>query len=114
MSQKQVADALDINQSTIAKIEINRNEATASTIRKLANFFGVSADYLLELEDDFGSRAEKSSTPQLSAEEWELVNRYRALNVANKKYLNQTIEILSDTPERQKKEITTFWHPKSS
>ena len=103
MSQKQVADALDINQSTIAKIEINRNEATASTIRKLANFFGVSADYLLELEDDFGSRAEKSSTPQLSAEEWELVNRYRALNAANKKYLNQTIEILSDTPEGQKK-----------
>lgn len=103
MSQKQVADALDINQSTIAKIEINRNEATASTIRKLANFFGVSADYLLELEDDFGNRAENSSASQLSSEELELIDRYRALNPANKKYLNQTIEILSETPVANKK-----------
>ena len=45
----QLAEKVGISQSTIAKIEINRNEATASTIRKLATFFNVSADFLLEL-----------------------------------------------------------------
>ena len=56
ISQKKLADAIGVSQATIAKIEVNRNEATAATIRKLATFFDVSADYLLGLEDDFGAR----------------------------------------------------------
>ena len=39
ISQQKLASATGLNQATIAKIEINRNEATAETIRKLATFF---------------------------------------------------------------------------
>ena len=36
ISQQKLANKVGISQSTIAQIERNRNEATASTIRKLA------------------------------------------------------------------------------
>ena len=32
LSQKQLADKVGVSQSTIAKLEISRNEATASTL----------------------------------------------------------------------------------
>lgn len=66
---------------------------------KLAEFYNISLNELLGLNEV----ATTKKDPQLTAEERELVERYRALNSANKKYLNQTIEILSDTPEGQKK-----------
>ena len=55
LSQKKLADAIGVSQAAIAKIEINRNEATSDTIRKLAKYFDVSADYLLGLTSDDGA-----------------------------------------------------------
>ncbi len=84
LSQQQVANAVGISQSTIAKIEINRNEATASTIRKLADFFDVSADYLLERSDDFGSVIAPPTAPILSEEENSLLSLFRKMTHAQK------------------------------
>lgn len=95
LSQKSVADAVGISQSTIAKIEINRNEATASTIRKLADFFGVSSDYLLGRTDDFGAIAPPSDVPALSAEEREILALYSNLDYMGKKLVRQTLETLN-------------------
>lgn len=66
---------------------------------KLAEFYNISLNELLGLNEV----ATTKKDPQLTAEERELFERYRALNSANKKYLNQTIEILSDNPGGQKK-----------
>ena len=75
LSQMQLAEAAGISQSTIAKIEINRNEATAYTIRKLAKFFNVSADYLLELDS---AEYRTLSTPKDDMES-KLLEWFRAL-----------------------------------
>lgn len=87
ISQQKLADCIGVSQSTIAQIEKNRNEATASTIRKLAKFFDVSADYLLGLEDDFGTRipavptgAAKAMGDTLTAQERELLELFRELS----------------------------------
>lgn len=90
LSQKDLAEAIGVSQSTIAKIEIGRNEATASTIRKLANYFGVTADQLLELEDDFGHKIETKSDTY-TTEERKLINDFRQLSPALKKMLQDTI-----------------------
>lgn len=94
MSQKKVADAIGVSQSTIAQIEKNRNEATASTIRKLADFFGVSADYLLEIEDDFVAKQFSSSVPQYSKVEQDIIADYRQLNPSCQKLVQDTIKTL--------------------
>lgn len=84
LSQKKLADAIGVSQATIAKIEINRNEATAETIRKLATFFDVSSDYLLGLEDEFGARSEQNAGNVIraarSSEETRLIEIYRKLS----------------------------------
>ncbi len=100
LSQKKLADAIGVNQATIAKIEINRNEATASTIRKLANYFEVSSDYLLELEDDFGSRIPAAMhTPALTAEESKILEQYRSLPEQLRKLIRQQLDVYSSPEE---------------
>ena len=51
LSQMQLAKALNMSQSAIAKWELNKTEPTASAIVALARFFDESADYLLGLTD---------------------------------------------------------------
>lgn len=75
LSQKELSEGIGVSQSAIAKIELGRNEATASTVRKLAKFFGVSTDYLLELEYDFGAR----QTSAAADSERELLKNFRKL-----------------------------------
>ncbi len=97
LSQKDLAQAIGVSQSTIAKIEVGRNEATASTIRKLAKFFNISTDYLLELEDDFCVKPLESKSALMSEEERKLLKDYRSLNFACKKLVKQTIETLKNS-----------------
>lgn len=90
ISQKKLADSIGIGQSTIAQIELGRNEATAATIRKLSTFFGVSADYLLGLEDDLGVKQTEKSLRAYDHHELtdkqtvDLVKLYKALSDYNK------------------------------
>lgn len=51
LSQMQLARALDISQSAIAKWELGKTEPTASAIILLARFFNETTDYLLGLSD---------------------------------------------------------------
>ena len=83
ISQKHLAEMIGISQAAIAKIELERNEATSATIRKIATFFDVSADYLLGLEDDFGARTSPNAAPMgdsMTADDRELIADFRRLS----------------------------------
>lgn len=56
LSQYELAEKLSVSQSAVAKWELGKTEPTASALISMAKFFGVSADYLLELEDEFGNK----------------------------------------------------------
>lgn len=56
LTQKKLALMLDCDQSMIARWEKGECEPTESAIRRTAIFFGVSADYLLGLEDETGAK----------------------------------------------------------
>ena len=47
LSQMQLSKKVDITQSAIARYELNKTEPRLSDIRKLCQYFEVSADYLL-------------------------------------------------------------------
>lgn len=51
MSQMDLANALGISQSAIAKWELHKTEPTVSAIIAIAKFFDESADYLLGLNE---------------------------------------------------------------
>lgn len=48
--QKDISKDLNISTSTIGMYEQGRREPDNSTLKKIANYFGVSTDYLLDNE----------------------------------------------------------------
>lgn len=96
ISQKKLANSIGISQAAIAKIEINRNEATAETIRKLVTFFEVSADYLLGLEDDFGTPTTAPISDAFSREERDIIEQYRSLPDKLKKLVRDQLKVFTE------------------
>lgn len=56
MSQYELAKALQVSQSAVAKWELGKTEPTASALISISKYFNVSVDYLLELVDEFGNK----------------------------------------------------------
>lgn len=50
--QRQLAEILKITQQTISLYESNKREPDAETLSKIADFFGVTIDYLLGRTDN--------------------------------------------------------------
>lgn len=47
LTRKVVAEFIKIDQTTYGKYELNKREPDVETLKKLANFFGVSVDYIV-------------------------------------------------------------------
>ncbi len=56
LSQYALAKALQVSQSAVAKWELGKTEPTASALISMAQYFNVSTDYLLGLEDEYGNK----------------------------------------------------------
>lgn len=52
ISQLKLAMDLDMNQNSISRYETGEREADYATLIRLADYFDVSVDYLLERTDD--------------------------------------------------------------
>ena len=47
LSAKELAEILDINQSTYSKLENDKKSISVSELRRITKFFGVTADYII-------------------------------------------------------------------
>lgn len=63
LTQKELSEKIGYSQSIITRWEKNECEPTASAIITLANFFNVTTDYLLGLENEDGTKI-KDTTEQ--------------------------------------------------
>ena len=52
LSQQKLAMDLDMSQNSISRYETGAHEADYATLIKIADYFGVSIDYLLERTDN--------------------------------------------------------------
>lgn len=52
LTQKQLADDLNLSQSTIGMIESGKRDASNELLIKIANYFNCSTDYLLNIKDN--------------------------------------------------------------
>ncbi len=52
IGQNKLAEEIKISNASISYYETGKQEPTAETIFKLANYFNVSADYILGLKDE--------------------------------------------------------------
>ena len=76
ITQTQLAKAIGVSQSTIFFWESGTNEPTASCIAALAKFFNVSADALLDIEDNI-----KDNTPDFMKLYYKMTARQKRLTV---------------------------------
>lgn len=100
LSQMELSKKLGISAAAIGFLELGKNEPNGATIASYSKYFNVSADYLLGLEDDFGARTTTTAAPtgdHYTAEERQLVEKYRGLNSHCKKLINNTIDTLVTT-----------------
>ena len=77
LSQTEVARAIGGTQSNLAKWEKGTVQPTAEFIKKLADYFNVSTDYLLGRTDELGATLPIPN--ELPKEELELLRLYREL-----------------------------------
>lgn len=87
VTQFEIASKTGISRSVYSQYENNLVDPSAFVIKKLAEYFEVSSDYLLGLEDDFGTRipavptgAAKAMGDTLTAQERELLELFRELS----------------------------------
>ena len=79
LSQKDFAQALEVSQQTVASWESGRTEPSNAALTAIADYFNVSADYLL------GRDATKA--PSLSEEQRNLLSGFDNLNSAGRNLL---------------------------
>mgnify|MGYP002801968749 FL=1 len=85
LSQVQLAKALKVSNGCIAMIETGKNEPTANTLLKYADFFQCTTDYLLGREDDFGNVVVPTEKPApLPQDEQEMLQIYQSLSPAHR------------------------------
>lgn len=83
INQQRLATELNVSQAMISKYELGLSEPDIATIKKIAEFFKVSTDYLLEVSDD------KVSVPAygLTDAEKEVLFGFKRLNDLQKEKL---------------------------
>ncbi len=60
LTQQQLAAELGLTQRKISRMETGEAEPSLDDLRQLCRYYGVSADWLLDLEEN---RAEKKESP---------------------------------------------------
>lgn len=80
ISQSDLAQRIGYTQRAVSKWINNQSEPTEAAIRSCAKIFGVSADYLLGLEDDFGTPTAAPMGDGMSSEERKLISVYQSLS----------------------------------
>lgn len=105
ITQQQLADNIGYAQRTISSWIRNQSEPTETAIKKCAEFFDVSTDYLLGL-DDFGIRpatpitfASAPMSESLTAEERKVLEQYRSLPEQLRKLIRQQLDVFTAPEE---------------
>ncbi len=104
LSQKQVSVAINTNQSNIARWENGLNEPAISFAIALADFFGVTVDYLIGRTDELGNvAAMPPAAPALAEDERRLLECYCALEPDYKRLAIDTLGTWSGIPTKKGK-----------
>lgn len=91
LNQEGLAMKLNVSQSTISAYEVGERVPDLETLIAIADFFGVSLDYLAGLSDV----KQPIKQSDLSADELEYLYVYRQLNDTNKEKVKSYIDGLT-------------------
>ena len=88
ISQKKLSSYLNFGYTAIANYESGRNQPSLDTVKKIAQFFGVTVDYLIGASDY--PRSEKDITEK----EEELLMIFRRINDEERDALLKVVNLM--------------------
>lgn len=108
LTQQKMAQKIHIAQNTLSQIENNIANPSYDVLISISNLFQCSTDYLLGREDDFGNITIRNENPepQISAEEKQLLENFRALPDDLKHRAKSYLQSLSDAARQER--LTMF------
>lgn len=92
--QRDVAAALKIDRTTYVKYETGASEPSFEILKRIARFYEVSIDYLLDF-DVTGQKTNKKPPVILSGDEERLVLDYRAFNEKGKEKIREEVYMMT-------------------
>lgn len=103
---KEVAAAIGITLSAYSNYEQGLREPSLQILKRICEYFEISADYFLSLETDTGAKLYTNTPPTPAAlknDEKELLELYRKLSYENKQRLIARAEVMLEDTERKNK-----------
>ena len=97
MKRSDFAKAIDLPVTTVANYENETRQAPYELLIRFAQFFNVSVDYLLGVENDLNERIEKNNELLLSQNEKELLKTYRKCAQLGKSRILEYAKMWSET-----------------
>lgn len=94
LTQEDLGKVLNVQKAAISKYEKGRAEPSVDILKRMARYFSVSSDYLLELSDIAQPPAAPLSTPVLTPKEQDLLRKYRVLTDEHKGLLNGQLDAM--------------------
>ncbi len=95
LSQQKLADQLGLTQQGVFSYETDAYEPDISTLKRLADYFNTSVDYLVG-GTEIRHRIEKVEKFDLNKQEAQIVEEYRSLSAKAKKSFQLIVASLID------------------
>jgi len=106
LTLREVSEATGISNSTISEIETGEHGCTAGTLKLLADFYGVSTDYLLGNTDNPNTSiftvADTDGT--ITTIEYQLIDKLKGLTVEDMIEIEKYVDYLKAKKEVEKNE----------
>ena len=102
LTKKQVADAIEVTERAYITYEYGQRDVSTGTLQKLADFYGVTTDYLLGRPDAKEPADPIASLPTVDEMEKDLFREWLDLDEASRKaFLDVLRKIVADDQKRQ-------------
>ncbi|MBR1707607.1 MAG: helix-turn-helix transcriptional regulator [Clostridia bacterium] len=95
ISQQRLADAIGVSQPSINKYENHNIEPEIEILKRLADYFNTSIDYIVG-HTDVKRKMERTEDYSLNEGEASLITKYRALRVNEKQCIEMTVNTFLD------------------
>jgi transcriptional regulator with XRE-family HTH domain len=101
-TQKEMANDINVTTPTLSHWECDYQEPSFKDLMILSKYFNVTTDYLLGLEDDFGTPTVAPMSDGYTTEERKIVNQYRQLPDKLKDIIKSQLDIFTGENENVK------------
>ncbi|RHF53457.1 helix-turn-helix domain-containing protein [Mitsuokella multacida] len=107
LTQEKLGEILNVQKAAISKYENGRADPSVDILKRMACYFNVSSDYLLELSDTARPPVAPSSTLALSAHEQDLLHKYHTLTDEHKGLLNTQLDAMYNLDKPKAEDAAT-------